>query len=191
MYKWVIVPKAKPEKEELALNTTENKNSEPEILYKNSNRIQLYSWFENPRNMRRSAWIDEEFLAKQEDQTVVIPLNNTGIVTSTWKYENQENIEVNNEENVEEKIEENNSEYIPEENTENNTIEPNNIEINTTEIIEPKEEKITYKIEKYEPKTYKLNMRKWVLIKWFSKIRLWSYNHDWCTRILKKNWYTI
>ena len=64
------------------------------ILYKNSNRIKLYAWFENPRNMRRSAWIDEEFLAKQEDEeSSDVSLDDWNVIDSNVSQNNSENID--------------------------------------------------------------------------------------------------
>ena len=93
--KWLEVPKVKiekyPWKENISLNLYNGKNTEPKVLYRNSNRIKIYSWFENPINLRNSAGIDENFLAKQENmtQTSVTWLEGGDTISSTWQNENR------------------------------------------------------------------------------------------------------
>jgi len=97
--KWVNFPVIDIEryswKEKLSLNLFNGKILEPKILYKNSNKIKLYSWFENPWNMRSSLWIDENFLVKQENKSIIIWLNNNDTISSVWRddWENIDNIQ--------------------------------------------------------------------------------------------------
>ena len=97
--KWIGIQTVKiekyPWKESLSLNIYNGKNSEPKVLYKNSNKIKLYSWFENPRNMRSSVWIDEDFLTKQENKPVIIWLNNSDTISSAWQddWKNTDNVQ--------------------------------------------------------------------------------------------------
>ncbi len=79
MSKWVQIPRTKIEmyelKDNLVLNASKGKAPEPKILYKNSNRIKIYSWFENPQIMRNSAGIDEEFIAQMNNKATIILLD--------------------------------------------------------------------------------------------------------------------
>ena len=56
-------------KQEMKQNTwiviDSSKQSGHIVLYKNSNIIELYTWFENPRNMRKAIGVDEEFIANE------------------------------------------------------------------------------------------------------------------------------
>ena len=145
--KWVKIPTFKiekyPSKENLSLNLYNGKNPEPKVLYKNSNKIKIYSGFENPQNMRTSAGIDENFLIKQENnKPTIISLNDDETISSAWQ-SNSENIDTltnNYEENVSENKE------------------------NTGDIINPDEivkEETMYKVDKYERTNHENNLKKW------------------------------
>ena len=143
---WVEKPTYKVEKyqwkENLVLNLYEGKNLEPTILYKNSNRIKLYSWFENPRNMRNSAGIDENFLVKQENNKPAVISLNDDTISSAWQNE---------------KNEDENSISIWTE-IENNTW-------NILDLWEDEEvEEVKYEVEKYEHEYRSINMSKWKII---------------------------
>jgi hypothetical protein len=59
-----------PVKRNLTINLEKGKEIEP--LYKNSRAIKLYSGFEAPLNLRDSAGIDEEYLAKMKNNKPTI-----------------------------------------------------------------------------------------------------------------------
>ena len=95
--RWVEIPKIKIEKytlkESLAINITKWVEPKPKILYKNLNKIQIYSGFESPINMLNSDGIDEEFLLKQKtNNPTIISLDNEDTISSTLgnDYENNE-----------------------------------------------------------------------------------------------------
>ena len=83
--KWTEIIRVKvdkyPLKDKLVLNLHDGK---PRILYKNSDMIEINSWFETPRSMRVSLGIDEKFLVKQKNETI-ISLNNKDSISSAWK----------------------------------------------------------------------------------------------------------
>ena len=140
--KWVEPPLINIEKyswkEKLVLNLSSGKASEPKILYKNSNRIKLYSWFENPQSMRSSAWIDEEFLAKQENTKPTIVSLDDGDTISSARQNTTDNDE--------------------------NSVSLWNVENNTPELDttgEPNGIEVTYKVDNYEHANHSLNMNKW------------------------------
>lgn len=87
-----------PIKDKLVLNLHGGK---PRILYKNSDMIEIYSWFETPRSMRASLGVDEKFLVRQKNETI-ISLNDKDSISSAWKddWENsgivQNDLEQNN-----------------------------------------------------------------------------------------------
>ena len=174
--KWVEIPKIKIEKypwrESLSLNLYNGKVPEPKILYKNSNKIKIYSWFENPRNMRTSAGLDENFLAKQENnKPTIISLKDNETISSAWQ-NNQEpisniqdvdNIEENNQNIIDSNMEEN----IERENVSVNIPEENELEKNEeetwaiTQVDETPVDEIMYKVDKYEYTSRENNLKKW------------------------------
>ncbi len=144
--KWVKIPTVKIEKYiwkgSLSLNLYNGKNPEPKILYKNSNKIKIYSGFENPRNMRSSAGIDEDFLVKQENKKpTVISLNDNDTISSAWQ-NNPQNID-----NIQDTMDDfelwNGEKAL-------NTIEPE----------ETTKEETTYKVDKYEHTNHSLDIKK-------------------------------
>ena len=186
--KWVEIPKVKIEKylwkENISLNLYNGKNTEPKVLYRNSNRIKIYSWFENPINLRNSAGIDENFLAKQENmtQTSETWLEGEDIISSTWQNENRvddvqnvsyaKNISLISESkqigtdviehNHIEKIEENNNSdsqemYIYEWESYTENMEEIWNEIETWDEIEEN----LYKVDKFELNNHQINISKW------------------------------
>ena len=73
-----------PMKDDLAINLTKAKDEENTILYKNSDIIRIYSWFENPLILRSSSGIDEKFLIEQKNnKPTIISLEDTDTITST------------------------------------------------------------------------------------------------------------
>ena len=83
------------------INTSENTDK---ILYKNSNLVKIYPWFLNPQNLRYSAWIDEEFLAKQEEiktSPVIVSLSDNETGADIHQQENSEENYSNTDEKVE------------------------------------------------------------------------------------------
>jgi len=83
--KWIEIPRIKvdkyPLKDRLVLNLYDGK---VKILYKNSDSIKINPLFELPRNMRVSSGIDEKFLVKQKNETI-ISLNDKDSISSAWK----------------------------------------------------------------------------------------------------------
>ena len=174
--KWVEIPKVKIDKyfwgESLSLNLHNGKIFEPKILYKNSNKIKIYSWFENPKNMRISAGLDEKFLVKQENsKPTSISLNNDDSISNAWK----ENLEfADNLQNIwndsggnKQNISANLEGYAQFVDTWINNFKVNKSEWNNEEILdtikvdEAKEQKITSKVDKYEHINHQNNMKKW------------------------------
>ena len=165
---WAEPKKYKVEKyqrNELALNLCEWKVSEPKILYKNSNRIKLYTWFENPRNMLSSAGIDEESLAKKENKkstswdnsdTISSALQNkpntNENITNTW----DSDIEIGVSE-----IEEDINTWV------NDVIESGNIVETWTIILWTDEENwkepevVLVKVDKYQHNKHSLDLYEW------------------------------
>ena len=132
-----------------------NKDLDPIVLYKNSNKIKLYSWFENPRNMRNSAGIGESFLIKGSNNPIVISLNDDTISSAWQDDENENKISTwskNINWNVLEKWEEN--EVNP---------ELSNPSVNISEWKET--EAVLVKIDKYQWNKHVLNLKKWKVIK--------------------------
>ncbi len=187
--KWVEISKIEIEKyswkENLTLNLSNGRDVEPKIIYKNSNRVKLYTWFENPRNMRKSAWIDEAFLVKQENnKPTIIWLDDNNTISSTLD-ENK-----NNEVSISLWVEENklDEDVIvitePEDNSGwNNDViwvkeVQNHVEANPIKIDKPElfnhsinisewklPEVITVELEKYHTNKHNLSLKKWVVIK--------------------------
>ena len=167
-------------KDNLAINIYKGKEAEPKILYKNSNRIKIYSGFENPRNMRRSAGMDEEFITKQENnRPTALTLNdNKSIISSS--IQNSDNIVNNDSEfiwDVDKVVDAENSEQ---ENIETELIDNPNAEIKneveasdykdidelewniveTWNEVELEEEvEVMYKVEKYPQANHSLNIK--------------------------------
>ena len=173
---WAEIPlvhiKRYPVKRNLTINLEKGKEIEP--LYKNSSAIKLYSGFEDPLNLRDSAGIDEEYLAKMKNnKPTIVSLGDDTISSAieNSRGESDENIASIYDENsvsiwkTEEKtavdFEKNNntgvviwSNYIQ-------TVEINEIETwNFVKTDEWKQE-IKYEIEKYEPDSYSINMNMW------------------------------
>lgn len=122
----------------------EKEKEEPHVLYKNSNRIKIYSGFEKPWNMRKSAGIDEEYLARQEElkkqsfSSIVsgnIQENTQEKVQETTQEKVQETIQEKVQENTQEKVQNNIQENI-QENIQNNVQENN--QQNTKENLQEK-----------------------------------------------------
>ena len=119
---------------------------QPKILYKNSNRIKIYSWFENPTNMRRSAGIEEEILINSND------LNDNSVDNSIEEYQwNIDSLEK----------------------TDNTVIEMKRYEYMTHDIemknwtkVELDEPEITpsVKLDKYEYMTHDIEMKNWTKV---------------------------
>ena len=83
--KWAEIPKVKIERYtwRKILVIKLSKGKQPGPLYKNSNRIKIYSWFENPIALRNSAGIDEEFLMRQKNsKPTIISLNDNDTISS-------------------------------------------------------------------------------------------------------------
>ena len=190
--KWAEIPKVKIVKyawrEVSATNLMKGKEQWP--LYKNSNRIKIYSWFENTIALRNSAGIDEEFLLRQKNsKPTIITLNDNDTISSTlhndfendnyvisW-YDGQKGIDSD----LDSISWSSSSEYnIPDEekiavtwtfdgkiddkNLENSgyqqNIESKWIEIQTWKNIEDLEQ-VTYKVEKYEWQNHIIDLSKW------------------------------
>ena len=172
MKKWADIPmihiKKHPIRRNVVINLKKAKEIEP--IYKNSNAIELYSWFENPRNMRKSAGIDEEYLAKMKENSklTIVSLNDNDTISnalennskisdensvSIWEIKENINSDLENYDNV--KID-TWLDNIPDKNIEVNEIKTwnfNEIDEWTGEII--------YEIEKYEPSSLSLKINKW------------------------------
>ena len=167
-------------KDNLAINIYKGKEAEPKILYKNSNRIKIYSGFENPRNMRRSAGMDEEFIAKQENnKPTVLTLNdNKSTITSSiqnndnivdnasefiWNIDEVVDVEINEQDNFESELENN------PDTEENSRIETSdykdidepewNIAETWNEYESDEEPEVMYKVEKYPQANHSLNIK--------------------------------
>jgi hypothetical protein len=71
------------------------------VLYKNSDLIKIYPVFANPKNLRNSAGIDEEFIKEQENLTTsptIISLSEGETDTNIQQEKEfkETNIEINN-----------------------------------------------------------------------------------------------
>ena len=167
-----------PIKENLAINLMKWTTPEPVILYKNSNKIQIYSGFENPINMLISSGMDEEFLARQKASNLtIISLNDNDTISSTrensykntrestddWDYtvsgvvkniiESEEtkinNFEINNNTG---------SQMIYNSESDLNTVSVDRIDVGKTEDLEHQATK--YKVKKYEYTNHSINLKK-------------------------------
>ena len=179
---WVRIPMVTlekyPIKENLAINLMKWTTPEPVILYKNSNKIQIYSGFENPINMLISSGMDEEFLARQKASNLtIISLNDNDTISSTrensykntrestddWDYtvsgvvkniiESEEtkinNFEINNNTG---------SQMIYNSESDLNTVSVDRIDVGKTEDLEHQATK--YKVKKYEYTNHSINLKK-------------------------------
>ena len=156
----------------LTLNIVKGKLPEPKILYKNSHKIQIYSWFENPIVLRNSVGIDEEFLLKQKNNNpTIISLNESETISSARQnntekldniYDNEDDLERNKQNwnlNLEKNLKE---EYTWINNSELNVFEKN-VEKTWDEVEWNKatNNKIMYNVDKYEYTDHENGMKKW------------------------------
>ena len=95
--KWTEIPRVKVERYSLRGNLALNLyGGKPRILYRNSDMIEIYSWFESPRNMYSSSGVDENFLVKQKN-AVIISLNDRDAISSVWKNDGENTGDVQDE----------------------------------------------------------------------------------------------
>ena len=173
---WAEIPlvhiKRYPVKRNLTINLENGKEIEP--LYKNSSAIKLYSGFEDPLNLRNSAGIDEEYLAKMKNNKPTIVSLDDDTISSTiensGKNPEENTVFISDDNSVsiwekEEKVtldlDKNNNTGVIILSNHTQTVEENEIQTwNFVKIDESKQEN-TYEIEKYEPDNHSINMNMW------------------------------
>ena len=193
LYKWII--KDEISRESVQIENDKEDVDNNEIKSMNTVIIKLYPWFANPKNLRFSAGVDENFLAMQKNN------NETTIALLTGEYEDKELIE--EESSTFTKIEKPNlsqnsvelskgkeliydksedlqikgdyqidyevikdEELIEEESTTFTKIEKPELSQNSVELSRWKESVMhTTKVERYNPVKHYISLKKWVEIK--------------------------
>ena len=139
------------------LNLSNGEISGSKSLYKNSNRIKLYPWFENPWEMRKGAGVDEEYLAKLKNGEEFV----SSLGDASSDQQNSSELFDNSESDL------NDTDYNTQYNQNTNSDSEQNIS---------DQESVSYEIDRYEHSDRLQTMSKWKDTK--QKVATTSIWHD-------------